>query len=116
MAGTILGVSLSSGQNGIISRTCTDSKMLNYRYHKYSSKENNSDHSNVAETAPAAVSLKPAIASLATRQAAVMLAQQQQLQQQQQQQQHDIQRLSIASSASMQSSGMLLMQAVHWQY
>lgn len=90
--------------------------MLNYRYHKYSSKENNSDCSNVAETAPAAVSLKPAIVSLATRQAAVMLAQQQQLQQQQQQQQHDIQRLSIASSASMQSSGMLLMQGVRWLY
>lgn len=47
------------------------------------------------------MSHRPVIASLATRQAAVMLAQQQQLQQQQQ---YDIQRLSIASSASMQSS------------
>lgn len=116
VAGNIPGMSLSSSRVGIVSKTCTNSKMLNNRYPKYPSKENNSDHSNVAETAPAATSLKPAVASLATRQAAVMLAQQQQQLHQQRHQQHDIQRLSIASSASMQSSGTLLVQAVHQHY
>ncbi|KAL3145015.1 hypothetical protein ABBQ32_003513 [Trebouxia sp. C0010 RCD-2024] len=71
------------------------------RYQKYPSKENNSGHGNAADAAPAAVLYKAGVASHATRQAAVMLAQQQQLQQQQQ---NDIQRLSIASSASTQSS------------
>ncbi len=73
------------------------------RYQKYPSKENNSGASNNAGAAHDAPSKASAV-SLATRQAAVLLAQQQQLQQQQERQ--ATQHMSISSSLdSLHSSG-----------